>query len=159
MLKVINMSENEFQKFKEWSVNDYANDLIKSKMSTDNEEAYKRAEKEFNDILPMGLSTENNFLYVMIDENAENVGFIWYEKEDASGFICDFLIKENYRNKGYGLETMKWIQQDAKDKGMKKLRLSVFKFNEPACNLYKKLNYNVVEDNDENMIMEKVLFT
>ncbi|WP_449603204.1 GNAT family N-acetyltransferase, partial [Paenibacillus sp. Marseille-Q9583] len=67
------------------------------------------------------------------------IGFIWYEKEDTSGFICDFLVKQNYRNKGYGFETMKLIEQEAKDKGIRKLRLSVVNFNEPAYNLYKKL--------------------
>ncbi|WP_310145463.1 GNAT family N-acetyltransferase [Paenibacillus amylolyticus] len=151
------MSENEFEKFKEWSVNDYAEDLIKSKMSSDKEAAYQIAQKEFNEILPKGLSTENNFLYVIVNQSLEEVGFIWYEKENTSGFICDFLITQNYRNKGYGFQTMKWIEKDAKDKGMSKLRLSVFKFNEPACNLYNKLNYKIVEDNEENVIMEKIL--
>ncbi|MHA7963168.1 GNAT family N-acetyltransferase [Paenibacillus sp. CAU 1782] len=157
MIKIRNMSENEFEKFKEWSVNDYAEDLIKSNMSSDKEDAIESAEKEFNEILPMGLSTENNFLYVMINDSLDNVGFIWYEKEDEAGFICDFLVMQNYRNKGYGFETMKWIEKDAKEKGMRKLKLSVFKFNEPAYNLYHKLNYKVIEDNDGNVIMEKIL--
>lgn len=52
---------------------------------------------------------------------------------------------------------MKWIEKDAKAKGMSKLRLSVFRFNEPANKLYTKLNYQIVENNDENLIMEKIL--
>ncbi|MMZ62167.1 putative N-acetyltransferase YycN [compost metagenome] len=156
MIKIRNMSEKEFEQFKEWSVNDYAKDLIKSKMSSD-KDAYKCAEKEFNELLPMGLSTKNNFLYVMINHSLEKIGFIWYEKENTSGFICDFLVMQNYRNKGYGFKTRKLIEKNAKDKGIRKLRLSVFKFNEPAYNLYNKLKYKVVEDNDGNVIMEKIL--
>ncbi|MGN7760775.1 GNAT family N-acetyltransferase [Paenibacillus sp. 22594] len=152
------MSENEFEKFKEWSVNDYAKDLIKSKMCSD-KDAYKCAEKEFNELLPMGLLTKNNYIYVIINHSLEEIGFIWYEKENTSGFICDFLVMQNYRNKGYGFETMKLIEQDAKDKGIRKLSLSVFNFNEPAYNLYKKLKYKEVENNDGNAIMEKYLIS
>lgn len=156
MIKLRNMTRNEFDKFKEKSVNDYAESLIKSEINSQ-EDAYKCAENEFNELLPMGLSTDNNFLYVIVNDGFESVGFIWYSKENTSGFVCDFVILENHRKKGYGFETLKMIEKDAKERAIAKLRLNVFKFNEPAYNLYKKLKYKVVEDNDGNMIMEKIL--
>lgn len=156
MINLRKMTSTDFDRFKEWSVNDYAADLIKSEMIS-KENAYITAEKEFNELLPMGLLTHSNYLYIIVNEYSEDVGFIWYLSEGITGFICDFLVKENYRNKGYGFQTMKTVEKHAEERGITKFRLNVFKYNEPAYKLYKKLEYMVVEDNKGNMIMEKIL--
>lgn len=156
MITLREMTNDDFARFREWSINDYAVDLIKSEM-TNKENAYITAEKEFNELLPMGLLTVDNYLYFIVNENSEDVGFVWYLSEGIAGFVCDFWVKESYRNKGYGFQTMKMIEKDAIERGINKVSLNVFKYNKPACNLYIKLDYMVVEDNKESMIMEKIL--
>ncbi len=149
------MNDDEFDKFCKFSILDYSQDLIKSGACNE-ENALDCTKKEFNEILPQGKDTANNFIYVMENTQNEYIGYIWYEKcSENEGFICDFLILEKFRKKGYGKQTLILLENQAKEKKINRLSLSVFKFNEPAFSLYNCLGYKTFKEDSESMYMMK----
>ena len=149
------MSDDEFEKFVENSVLDYSQDLIKSGFCSE-EIAFNTAKKQFNDLLPQGKYTENNFLNVAVNSDNEAVGIIWYNKyNETVAFICDFLIHEKFRKKGYGKQTLLLLEAEAKEKGYNKILLHVFAFNKTAISLYDFIGYKIVKEDGGSIYMMK----
>lgn len=149
------MSDDEFDKFAEWDILAYSEDLIKSGLSSE-ENALENAKKSFNELLPQGKYTKDNYIYVVINSDNEDVGFIWYQKyKEDIAFICDFLILEKFRKQGYGKQTLLLLEKEAKEKGLNKILLNVFKYNKPAFSLYKSLEYKIRDQKNENISMLK----
>lgn len=159
MIKLEKMTQDEFEKFTEWSLKNYANELIESGMEIELT-AYEEAKSQFEKILPNGLQSNDNFLYVVRNELYEDVGVIWYQinpRNNEFGFICEFYIYEKHRRKGYGTQVLTAIEDDAHKHGIKIIVLSVFKYNTPACELYYKVGYIKVKEMDKTIYLEKKL--
>lgn len=149
------MSDDEFDKFAEQDVLDYSKDLIKAGLSSE-ENALENAKKSFDELLPQGKCTKDNYIYVVVNSDNEGVGFIWYQKyKEDIGFICDFLILEKFRKQGYGKQTLLLLEKEAKEKGLNKILLNVFKYNKPAFSLYKSLEYKIRDEENQNISMLK----
>ena len=156
------MTEDEFQSFKENSISDYAEDLIRGEGIT-REQAYTDAEKEFLSMLPDGVNTEENFL-MMIDDTVrkEKVGWIWFlfgenNLNEKQVFISDFLIYESERRKGYASATICEMEAMAKEDGCAESVLYVWEHNIPAYSLYQKCGYMVAEQTENGAYMKKRL--
>ena len=153
------MSEEVFKIFFEYSINDYVNDLIKSSDIT-MEEALAEAKREFAEMLPNGLSTQDNVLRIIVDAAEEKaVGIIWYLFEMADGikqvFLSDFIIKEEERRKGYASAALAEMEQDAGRNGCAESIIYVWKHNKPGINLYTKCGYATFRESDDGMYMKK----
>ena len=150
-----NMTDVEYEKFVETSVLDYSQNLIKSGECSE-ENGFECAENQFKELLPQGKYTEDNFFCVVVNDENENVGVIWYRKHtEGIAFITDFLIYKQFRKKGYGRATLLLLDSEAKAKGYNKILLHVFKFNETAFSLYSSLGYKVVEEKSDGLYMVK----
>ncbi|WP_180182882.1 GNAT family N-acetyltransferase [Acinetobacter sp. YH01020] len=68
-----------------------------------------------------------------------------------------YIGNKEYWGRGLGKKVMALLENDALEKGIKKLYLKVLKENKVAINLYKKLNYVDIEEYDEYIVMEKIL--
>lgn len=86
------------------------------------------------------------------------VGAVWVRIMDDYGHIDDdtpsfaiSLLKE-YRNYGIGTELMKRMLFELKKQGYKQASLSVQKINY-AVHIYKKLGFNIIDENDEEYRM------
>lgn len=160
MIRFRQMLPNDFARFVQWSIKDYADDLIKSGNETP-EKAFSVAQNEFTEMLPNGLSSLDNYLYVIQNAELIDVGMIWYQKDlfkSNLAFIGEFIIKAEFRQRGYGKESLEKIAEDAREKGFAMMGLNVFKFNTIAYSLYTKCGYKVVEDYEGNVTMEKPLY-
>ena len=86
------------------------------------------------------------------------VGAVWVRIMDDYGHVDDetpsFAISlyAEYRNLGIGTALMRTMLQFLKEKGYKQTSLSVQKANY-AVNMYQKLGFEVVDENDEEYIM------
>lgn len=162
------MSDNEFEEFAKSSILNYSKDLIKSGMCSE-EQGFESAQKQFNQLLPQGKYTENNFLHIIVNNENEDVGIIWYKKHTEAVpfieekhtegvlFIADILIYEKFRKKGYGKQTLLLLDNEAKEKGVNKILLHVFKLNKVAFSLYSSLGYKVVQEGNGGMHMVKAI--
>lgn len=154
-LRFREMNEGEFEKFLEASVLDYSRDLEKSGLSS-KEKAFENSKKHFDELLPQGKYTDGNFIYIVVNSKKEDVGAIWYRRNNEKvAFICDFLIYDNFRKKGYGKRTLLLLDREAKERGYEKILLHVFKYNKTAFSLYESLGYKVVKEEGNSVYMVK----
>lgn len=149
------MNDAEFDDFIKRSVEDYSNDLIKAG-THDESNALEAAKKSFEDLIPEGRETADNYLCMIENDAKETVGLIWYKKhtEDVA-FICDIEIDEKHRRKGYAKKALTLLESEAKAIGCDQILLHVFRFNSPARALYEKVGYQMVQEDGESVYMLK----
>jgi ribosomal protein S18 acetylase RimI-like enzyme len=145
------MTEAEYQAFLELSVREYAEDKLKAG-NWQAEEALERSAKEFQQLLPGGVATKDNYLYDIEDEAlGTKVGIIWLARVMRGTkpvmFIYEFRIDEAHRRKGYGEQAMLAAEVQAKALGYDILALHVFGHNHAARALYEKLGYEITNIN------------
>lgn len=97
--------------------------------------------------------------WCLVAETKEKiVGAVWVRIMNDYGHVDDetpsFAISlyEGYRHLGIGTALMRTMLQLLKDKGYKQTSLSVQKANY-AVNMYRKLGFEVVKENEEEYIM------
>lgn len=78
--------------------------------------------EEVQDMLPDGIDTESNYLKTIVDSmNKQCVGFMWYLYENTDGiqqsFLCDFVIREPERRKGYAIQALTSMEYHASEYG------------------------------------------
>jgi len=156
MVQLIPMKEDEYKEYVKHSSAEYAQDKVASG-NWHPDEALMRAKQEFQNELPNGLKTENQYLYSLADElTGQSVGMIWFmldlKRPIPVAFIFDFVIYESFRRKGYGLKALKSAEQKAGEMGAKRMELHVFAFNTGARALYEKAGYEVTNLNMAKMI-------
>lgn len=156
MVRLVPMDEAVYETFLEWAVSDYAQEQVKAG-TWKQEDARQLAEQAFESLLPEGLSSPNQYLYALVDETLDRqVGFLWYGLRDGDKdrFVAlyEIVIFEPYRRQGYGTGSLRALEQQVKESGVRNIVLHVFGHNEAARALYKKLGYV-----ERNVTMAKVL--
>ena len=149
-----NMKQQTFKPFYEESIIEYAAEHVKSG-DWEEEESIERARTEFENLLPEGLNTSNQYLLSVIN-NDVNIGYLWLHifafKEQKKCFIYDIKIKDTYRGHGLGTKTMECLEGYCKDKDVETIGLHVFGHNKRAVSLYNKMGFETT-----NYRMEKRL--
>lgn len=149
MVRLVHMTESEFEIYLEKAVAEYAADKAGAGDWSE-EEALERSRESYHGLLPQGVKTENNSLFrIQLEESGEKVGMIWMKHEvpRPHGFIYDIVLDETQRGKGYGKQAMLALEEFAKGLGMETLALHVFAHNTAAMKLYKGLGYEVTSQN------------
>lgn len=155
------MTEDEFEHFRRISVEDQAKELMEeSPLSF--EDALKAAEEEFSGMLPDGLLTADNHLMAVVEENTkEVVGSVWTLHEETEGrkqsFLCDFVIRESKRRRGYGAEALRLTEKYAAEAGCLESVLFVADRNAPAKALYQKCGYRSLRQEAYGEYLIKIL--
>ena len=89
----------------------------------------------------------------MFDEN-KIIGYGllrgWDEGYDIPSL--GIMIDSSYRGKGLSYQMMEYLHKAAKEKNASQIRLTVYKQNNKAISLYKKLGYTFSEKNEEELI-------
>ena len=122
-----------------------------------------------NEIFPE-YNAKNNYLlslkkdskchYYLIYDNDLCVGITGiyaYDKDNINAWLGFFGIKEEFRNKGYGSQSLLLTEEYAKNMGYKIMRLFTDRFdNDLAINFYKKHGYVFEKyDTDEEILKEE----
>ena len=93
-------------------------------------------------MLPEGIATANNFLYIVEDRsNDQRVGILWFAMNQNDSFLCEFEIDEAFRRQGYASQALAELENVAREKGIEQIRLHVFGHNAAARTLYQKMGY------------------
>ncbi len=153
MSKLIPMTQPEYETFLERTIPEYAAEHVRAGNWTESE-SLEKSRKEFEDLLPQRLKTEDNYLYTLVD-GEEPVGMIWVKvkrQPSISGFIYDVYVNEGYRGKGYGKSLMLLLEEKAREMGLRSLELHVFGSNHVARKLYETIGYETT-----NVSMSKKL--
>lgn len=150
------MSEADYQAYLDKAVRTYAQEHVVAGNWLA-EEALEKAKKQYDDLLPQGTATENQFLFnIMAEAEIEPVGMLWFAAEKREGglkaFLYDIEIYESFRRRGYGEGALLALEEKVRALGLTTISLHVFGHNHPARALYKKHGYV-----ETNVIMAKTL--
>ena len=108
--------------------------------------ARAKAERDFARLLPEGLASPAQFLFVIEDEGGTGRGALWFAEEERNGRRCAFLydihVDGASRGQGIGRGAMQLFEREAKARGLESLELNVFGGNLVARDLYRSLGYS-----------------
>lgn len=156
MVRLVPLTELEFQAYLSRAVRDYAEDKVRAG-NWQPDQALAESKADYSKLLPDGIATKNNFLFAVMDlDKNVRVGMIWFAVQDdgktRGAFIYDFLIEEKYRRRGFGMETLRALEGKVRELGLGKIELHVFGHNQPAIDLYIKAGFETT-----NIVMAKTL--
>jgi ribosomal protein S18 acetylase RimI-like enzyme len=96
---------------------------------------------------------KNHLITVILLYNDITIGYAHIDHEDKYWFgIC---ILNEYQGKGFGKLLMEYLFEHEKIKQISNIYLTVDKINEPAIKLYKKYNFNIIEEHETYYLMVK----
>src|SRR5688572_32069770 len=139
MVKLIPMQQEDFESFLERGIREYADDHVRNE-NWPAEGALERSKKEFEDYLPNGIDSKDQYLYSIIGgADGNKIGILWVQVKDQKAFIFDFMIDESFRGKGYGKQALITLDEKLKSMNVEAVGLHVFEDNVIAYELYKKM--------------------
>ena len=81
-------------------------------------------------------------LYFLIEEGHHFIGYIAVQPKGEELFLSKIYIKFSKRRKGYGKKAIRFAERLAKEKGLKKIILTVNKKNIDAIKAYEKVGFS-----------------
>jgi GNAT superfamily N-acetyltransferase len=156
MLSLISMTEDEFQLYKEFSIQDYAQEQVR-RGHWYKADARQKAEQQYQQLLPQGLQTPKQYLWMVLDEElGQNVGIIWCamgeEEDEQRAFVYDVRVFEEFRRKGYLSLTSHLLARQAAELGATAVSVHIFEHNLAGREMYEKLGYVVTD----TLIVKKI---
>jgi len=143
MSELIPMTHDEFERYYEALIPDYAAENVRAGYWSE-EEALEKSRQQITSLLSQALQTPNHYIYSLFD-GEQKIGMIWLrvdlERPVKDGFIFDVQIENEFRGKGYGKQIMALIEEKARELGVQRMGLRVFAYNDVAKNLYEKVGY------------------
>ena len=141
------MRQAVFAAYLESAVAGYAEDNVASGRWPA-EGALARSRADFEESLPQGLATPDNFLFeIMSEAEGPPVGFLWFAVVEKNGvqsaFVYDIEVKAEYRRRGYARAALEAVEPLARELGLSSIGLHVFAHNTGAHTLYGSLGYRV----------------
>jgi ribosomal protein S18 acetylase RimI-like enzyme len=139
------MNGSAFAAYVKDAVPDYARDKVTSGQWAE-EHALELARAGFEELLPEGLATPDNFLYeIRAAREGPALGVLWFAVQDRAGkkiaYVYDVLVKPEYRNKGHATRAFHALEELAASLGLAGIGLHVFGHNTRAHALYARLGY------------------
>jgi ribosomal protein S18 acetylase RimI-like enzyme len=110
--------------------------------------ALQRSYEDFDESLPQGLATPDNFLYeILIKSTGAAVGIIWFAVVVKNGlrsaFVYDVEVKPEFRRHGYARAAFSALEPLVHALGLSSIGLHVFGNNSGAQALYHSLGYGI----------------
>ncbi|HXX80760.1 MAG TPA: GNAT family N-acetyltransferase [Thermodesulfovibrionales bacterium] len=100
----------------------------------------------------------SGFLYFLIKEDNRFIGYIGVQPKGDELFLSKIYIQYSERGKGFGKKAIQFIERLAKERGLRKIVLTVNKNNRVAIEAYEKLGFinlgSVIQDIGSGFIMD-----
>ena len=139
------MTEPEYAEWLAVVIPSYAADKVVLHRWT-TEEAVDRAKKEYEQLLPQGLQTENNYFFAVLNSSGKTVGSLWFVEAQRVGYkvayVFDIFVKSEHRRQGHAIRALEALELEAAERGLAGIALQVFGHNSGARSLYSKLGYS-----------------
>lgn len=141
MVRLVPMTETEFQAYLESDVQRYAQEHVKAG-DWHQSEALEKSKEEHQRLLPNGLASKNQYLFSIEDEElGEKLGIVWFAVQDTAVFVYDLFIHDEFRRRGHGTQALVALEEKVRRLGVDTISLHVFAHNRPARALYEKVGY------------------
>ncbi len=145
MLRLVPMTEAEFDGFMELSMRDQAEGHVQAgTWRADEADAQIRELRA--QFLPDGLDTPNHHFFTLAEgEAGAKVGGLWFTVIEQEGerqvFVVDIQVYDAYRRRGFGTQAFRLMEGLVRELGITTVALHVFQHNHPARAMYEKLGY------------------
>jgi len=143
-IKLRPMRDDEFAAFFVQSKERFARDMVEDG-GLDPEPAHIKAEHDYARLLPDGLASPGQFLFVVEDEVGAARGALWFADQERNGRRCAFLydihVDESSRGQGMGRLAVQLLEQEVSARGLTTIELNVLGGNTIARSLYRSLGY------------------
>jgi diamine N-acetyltransferase len=97
-------------------------------------------------------------LYFLLKEDNEFIGYIAVKPKGAELFLSKIYVRSSRRNKGHGKKAVRFAENLAQEKGLRKIVLTVNKNNVNAIKAYEKMGFrnvgSIVQDIGNDFVMD-----
>ncbi len=147
MVTLAPMKPDAFAGYRDAAATGYADDNVASGRWP-KEGALQRSYEDFDESLPLGLATPDNFVYEIQSRiTGATVGTIWFAVVTKNGlksaFVYDVEVKAELRRHGYARAAFSALEPLVRALGLTSIGLHVFGTNPGAQALYHSLGYGV----------------
>lgn len=153
------MSQEAYEQFWNSSFEHHVDELIREEHFS-KEAAEEETRRELEEMLPQGQDTPDNYL-LSINSDECVIGYLWFLTEMTEGtkqaFLCDFLIYEENRRRGYGKDALMELEKAVGDSGCAEIVLFVEAENKEALQLYLKRGYGILREHNYGYYMKKAI--
>lgn len=144
------MSDEQYAAFITTSIAGYADDKVTSgQWAVD--QSLELSRKVYEDLLPQGRQTADNYLFSVLDDQATAVGTLWIGMKEFAGkraaYIYDIWVSPEYRRRGHATRALAAAEEEARKLGLCGIGLHVFGHNSEARALYEALGYRATNIN------------
>ena len=146
MLRLVPMTEGDFATYMASAVREYADSHIRAG-DVAPEDALVHAQKDYDELLPDGLHSKDQYLFTVTHDALGAIGMAWFQVRERttgkSAYLFDMRIREDLRGHGYGRQTLQLIESTSRELGAQRIGLNVFGYNVVARSLYEKMGYEI----------------
>ena len=147
MVTLVPMTQQEFERYLEYAIQDYAEAHVKAG-DGDLAEMLVASKGEYDALLPNGLASPTQHLFsIFADAAPEPVGLVWFESRERRGkksaYIYDIQVRPELRGKGYGSAALRAVDAKLREMGVGRVALNVMGWNTRARELYEREGYTV----------------
>jgi GNAT superfamily N-acetyltransferase len=97
---------------------------------------------------------KNHIITILLMNDDIIIGYAHIDYENKYWFgIC---VLDDYKNKGYGTQLIKYIFNHEKIKKLNEIYLTVDKINNIAIHLYLKFNFTIIDEKDTLYFMKRI---
>jgi RimJ/RimL family protein N-acetyltransferase len=101
---------------------------------------------------------KNGFLYYLITIKNDSIGYIGIHPKQDELFLSKIYIRSSERGRGYGRKAIQFLEKLAREKGLRKITLTVNKNNTDTIKAYEKFGFRnigpVVQDIGSGFVMD-----
>jgi ribosomal protein S18 acetylase RimI-like enzyme len=131
---------DEFARYRETFIQDWAADIARVEELPD-ADAIREATRRTDASLPEGVATVGHHLHAIL-RGDERIGTLWFSvDEQRRAFLDDITIDAPFRRRGHGARAIALLEARAKELGLVRIDLHVYRDNPAAIALYEKLGY------------------
>ena len=109
------------------------------------DDAQERSHKEHQELLPLGLASEGNHFFVILDSGAQTVGCLWFAVKTKFSlpiaYVFNVAVEPEHRRKGHARRAFEALEKEVAILGLHGVALHVFGHNTAARGLYAGLGY------------------
>lgn len=143
MLRLIEMTSEEFEVIKGKMISDYAKDKVKAGHWSQTD-AIDLSKETFEEILNSGIDTEGHY-FLNIYDSEQKVGFIWIKLSDGGLYLNNFSIYDEFKKTGYEKDIIQLLEERARELKAQKICMHNYGYDENIVNLYQSLGYKVTD--------------
>ena len=139
------ITESEYLAWQAETIPAYAADKVASGQWSKSE-SLELSRKEYQELLPDGLNTKDNYLFAILDLQSAPVGILWFAVKTRFtakiAYVCDVKVWPERQREGHAYRAFVALEEEVQRLGLSGIALHVFGHNTGAQALYAKLGFH-----------------